>query len=203
MPKRIDLAAERKSIARAAIGVIAGAGLDAARLRDVAAAADVTTGAVTHYFDGKDAVLEAALDEIAGGILAELAAADALAAPPTAAEIVEIACEFLPLSPDEARSWRVWVAYWGRAIVNERLRRRHRDVYAAFGAKLGRAIAWAQEAGTVSRACPAPVMADLIVSAIDGIGIRATLEPEDWPPERQRDALRKLLLPLLSPAETA
>src|SRR5438045_616199 len=71
MPKQVDAAAQRRAIAGAAIAVIDGAGLDGARLRDVARAANVTTGAVTHYFDDKDAVLEAALEEVVRRILAK------------------------------------------------------------------------------------------------------------------------------------
>ncbi|MNL77422.1 hypothetical protein D3C87_2035990 [compost metagenome] len=40
--------------------------------------------------------------------------------------------------------------------------------------------------------------ADALIAAIDGIGTRATLEPELWPPERQRETLESMLLPLLT-----
>ncbi|MFN9711886.1 MAG: TetR/AcrR family transcriptional regulator, partial [Alphaproteobacteria bacterium] len=69
MPKQVDAESQRLSIAEAAIRVIGDGGLENARLRDVARSAGVTTGAVTHYFDGKDAVLLAALDEMVRRIL--------------------------------------------------------------------------------------------------------------------------------------
>ena len=40
--------------------------------------------------------------------------------------------------------------------------------------------------------------ADAVVAALDGVGTRATLEPEDWPPKRQRQTLAALLTPLLA-----
>jgi len=64
MPKVVDIAAQRRAIAGAAIAVIDDVGLDGARLRDVARAASITTGAVTHYFDGKDAVIGVTLQEV-------------------------------------------------------------------------------------------------------------------------------------------
>ncbi|HAH08970.1 MAG TPA: TetR family transcriptional regulator, partial [Alphaproteobacteria bacterium] len=48
MPKQVDHELQRQSISQAALSVIAAQGLEAARLRDVAEAAGVTTGAVTH-----------------------------------------------------------------------------------------------------------------------------------------------------------
>lgn len=186
MPKQVDHAAQRRAIAAAAIDVIDAAGLEGARLRDVARAADVTTGAVTHYFDDKDAVLEAALTEIVRRILDKQRA--------VARDPIEAACAFLPLDDDSRREWRVWLAFWGRAIVNDRLRAQHRAYYAQITTQLAADIA--DKAGI--GAARAARMADAVVAAIDGVGTRATLEPEDWPPARQRATLRALLSPLFA-----
>jgi TetR/AcrR family transcriptional repressor of bet genes len=191
MPKIVDRDTERKSIAEAAIGVIGTIGLDAARLRDVAAAAGATTGAVTHYFDGKDAVLEAALAEMAARLSAALDEPLPKGAAPR--ELAGYAASFLPLDEEGRLGWRVWIAFWGRAIVNDRLRRQHREVYARFVARLS--------ALTGARGARARDLADAIIAAIDGVGIRATLEPESWPPARQRRVIAALLEPMLSAAQ--
>ena len=36
------------------------------------------------------------------------------------------------------------------------------------------------------------------MAAIDGVGTRATLEPDKWPPKRQRETLKSLLMPMLT-----
>jgi len=192
MPKIVDRETERRSIAEAAIGVIGTMGLDAARLRDVAAAAGATTGALTHYFDGKDAVLEAALREMAGRISAALE--DPVPSGATPRDIARYAAEFLPVDDESRLGWRVWIAFWGRAIVNPTLRRQHREVYARFVVRLSGL--------TGARGARARDLADAIIAAIDGVGIRATLEPEAWPPVRQRRVIAALLEPMLTAAQT-
>lgn len=188
MPKIVDHAEQRRNIAAAAADVIDVAGLDGLRLRDVAARADVTTGAVTHYFDGKDALLAATMDLIVARILEKQKA-------PTGGTVdglVGLAAEFLPLDAQSRRDWRAWLAFWGRAIHDETLRAKHRAYYEVITGSLADTLApRGRRAGKPQRA-----LADAIVAAIDGIGTRATLEPEDWPPKRQRETLKLLLAPL-------
>ena len=42
------------------------------------------------------------------------------------------------------------------------------------------------------------VVAAAMIAAVDGVGTRATLEPDAWPPERQRALLTALLGPLFA-----
>lgn len=189
MPKQVDILAQRQTIASAAVTVIGSAGLDGARLRDVARMANVTTGAVTHYFDSKDAVLEAALDEVVRRLLDKQAQTGALDG-----NVIDRVCAFLPLNAETREEWRVWLAFWGRAIVNERLRAIHRDYYATIVRRLAAALDAEGRLGGGR----AEALADAIVAAVDGVGTRATLEPETWPPERQRETLRLLLAPLFA-----
>ncbi len=193
MPKQVDADLQRRAIAEAAIRVIGDAGLDGTRLRDVARAAQVTTGAVTHYFDSKDAVLLAALEEIVRRILDDKGIeALPLTARPVEA-MFELACSILPLDADSRREWRVWLAFWGRAIADERLRTIHRDYYARIVGQLAEGLSGAPDLSPED----ANRLADAIVAAVDGVGTRATLEPELWPPARQRETLSTLILPLL------
>jgi TetR/AcrR family transcriptional regulator, transcriptional repressor of bet genes len=193
MPKQVDHDLQRQSIAAAALGVIAEHGLEAARLRDVAARAGVTTGAVTHYFDGKDAMLEAALDEIVRQVLDD-PDGTWVRPPRDVAALVESIADFLPVDAEGVQAWRIWLAFWGRAIVDERLRAKNRDYYVQICRQIERAARALD--GTLTKT-EARDLADAIVAAVDGIGVRATLEPELWPAKRQRAALKTLLTPLL------
>jgi TetR/AcrR family transcriptional regulator, transcriptional repressor of bet genes len=198
MPKLVDVASRRRAIAGAGIAVINNVGLDRARLRDVARAANVTTGAVTHYFDGKDAVLEAALEEVVRRILAKQDSARARAAPVNVRTFISDACSYLPIDADSRQEWRVWLAFWGRAIADERLRALHRRYYAEIVDRLIGLLP------SIRTADPAPSRrqlsrsADVVIAAIDGVGTRATLEPELWPSRRQRETLASLLIPVLT-----
>jgi TetR/AcrR family transcriptional repressor of bet genes len=117
MPKLIDHDARRKDFARAAISVIGDQGIDNTRLVDVAREAGVTTGALTHYFNDKDAVLLAALDHLAQGILEKLKSSG------DADDLVELSSLILPLDEQSRREWRVWMSFFGRAVGDPALAR--------------------------------------------------------------------------------
>lgn len=197
MPKQVDLAAQRRAIAEAAISVVGEAGLEATRLRDVARAAKVTTGAVTHYFESKDEVLEAALAEIVRRTLERMETPLAANAPTDVAGFIRRVCAYLPLDDAGRQEWRVWLAFWGKAIADARLRTVHRDHYANIVERMVPTL-------RVLRQGPAPSLrtlrkcADALCAAIDGVGTRATLEPELWPARRQRETLSDLLAPMLT-----
>lgn len=198
MPKKIDLDVQRRMIADAAIAVIGEAGLDGAGLRDVAKAAQVTTGAITHYFEGKDAVLEAALNEIVRRTLERMEAGHEEQGRWSVDQFIDRAHMHLPIDGHSRGEWRVWLAFWGRAMADHRLRAINQRYYAAIVdntvGSLQRLDGAGQTSGRELRK-----LADAVISAVDGIGLRATLEPEAWPAGRQRETLEQLLRPLLSP----
>ncbi len=198
MPRLIDVAAQRRVITDAAITVINETGLEGARLRDVARAANVTTGAVTHYFDGKNAVLEAALEEIVRRTLARMAAPRDPGARGDVAAFVRRVSAYLPIDEPSRQEWRVWLAFWGRAISDERLRDVHRNHYQAIVSRLVPSLQALQPVDQKPSPKRVRGYADAVIAAIDGVGTRATLESELWSPKRQRDTLAQLLEPMLA-----
>ena len=197
MPKIVDHDVQRRAITQAAIRVIDRVGLDAARLRDVALEGQVTTGAVTHYFGSKDEVLEAAMAEVVRRIL-EHPGDQAYGREPITSPIEAVAA-FLPLDEERLRDWRVWFAFWGRAAVDARYRALHRGYYADITASLTESLSLLRDAGRLRGQADPSILADAVIAAVDGIGVRATHEPENWPPARQVATLRLLLEPILSP----
>lgn len=197
MPKKVDLDEQRRMITDAAIAVINRSGLDGARLRDVAQAANVTTGAVTHYFDGKDAVLECTLEEIVRRTLDRIATPVDPDSAGDVAAFVGRACRYLPLDDETRAEWRVWLAFWGRAIADERLRAIHRQYYRDIGDRMAVPLEALRSTPPVPTRDTVRRCVDQVVAAIDGVGTRATLEPELWPPKRQKEILRGMLTPML------
>ncbi len=195
MPKIVDHDRRRQELAQAAISVIENSGLDGLRLVDVGKAAGATTGTVTHYLGDKKTVLIAALDQVAYSIEHTMRpAAD------TAHDLVESFCDLLPTSDLQRKDWRVWIAYWGGAIGDEELADRHRGHYDRFRRQLADRIR--RLPGRKDLPHPPDMCADLMISALDGVGTRATLEPDHWPPDRQKIHLRALLAPLFTPNKT-
>ncbi len=195
MPKIVDHDLRRAEIAAAAAQAIDELGLDRVRLVDVARRASCTTGAVSHYFPGKDAVLEAALEHVLGHLAHEVPRA---ADRPESTDPVEVflagLSEVLPL--DEARRtyWRVWLAFCGRAVSTPSLAAQHRDAYAAIQRALVQEILLL---GLATEAAEAQEIAVGAVAALDGIGLRAVLEPEEWSRARLTTMLAAQLTPFL------
>jgi TetR/AcrR family transcriptional repressor of bet genes len=183
MPKLVDHDERRRALARAAVDAVASSGLDEVKLSDIARAAGVTTGALAHYFPDKDAVLAAALEEVCSRLLSRLEADGGRIR-------IEDISHALPLDRAAINDWRVWLAYWGRAPFSESLRSIHQKCYQEIEDALTDGL---------SKASKTPrLVAAAIIAAVDGVGTRATLEPEAWPPERQRALLSTLLGPLVA-----
>lgn len=193
MPKKIDHNARRRDIARAAISVIGVQGIDNTRLIDVARAANATTGAITHYFEGKDALLLAALDRLAQDILHALRHATA------EDDLVELAAMLLPVDEQRLCDWRVWLSFFGRAVGDPAMARINKAYYEEFRDGIAGLIRAQQKLGKLSRDIAPESTADAIISVVDGFGVRTSLEHEEWPPKRQRQQLEAMLRPLLPP----
>ncbi len=192
MPKRVDAEEQRRKIADATITVICKTGVAGARLRDVAAQASVTTGSVMHYFDDKDAVLAAALEEVVRRTLSRMQKGRGPSS--DISVFLRRFCQYLPLDQVRSDEWRVWIAFWGRAVVDVRLREIHRQYYAQIIEGLVPSIA----ALGIANPKRLRLCADSAIAAIDGVGTRATLEVGDWSAKRQKDTLKAMLLPMLS-----
>ncbi|MFN8948077.1 MAG: TetR family transcriptional regulator C-terminal domain-containing protein [Alphaproteobacteria bacterium] len=185
MPLKVDHIARRAEIAGAAIEAIATRGLDAVRLVDVARATDATTGQIVHYYPDKDAVLLAALDAIIARLV------ERLLQPSSTGDIMAEIAEALPLDPQRLREWNIWLQFAGRSSHTEAFRSRNADYYRQISAALADRLA--AHAGTAG----GKALADAIIAMVDGIGMRAALEPEDWPASRQKRILRLMIAALL------
>ena len=193
MPKVVDHAARRAELVDAAWRVIAAEGLEAATVRRIAQAAGCTTGLVTHYFESKDDMLVAALREVhrRGGLrmIRHVGGAD------IGAVLLEVILDALPMDPDRQLEWKVWLAFWGRAAADERLRQEQQRRYAEWRGLLGKLIRRARPHDT---AADRRTVVDLVAGSIDGLGIAATLEPAKFTDARLRRAATAIARSALS-----
>jgi AcrR family transcriptional regulator len=127
VPKVVDHEERRREIAGAAWRVILRDGVEGVSIRDVAAEAGMSTGALRHYFATKE-------DLLAGGArLVVERVSERLARRPegkTPNEVVgKILREVLPLDEGRRTEGAVWLAFVARGQVDRRVAEEHEVVF--------------------------------------------------------------------------
>lgn len=187
MPKVIDVEQRRTELTDAAARVIARAGIEAATMREVAAEAGWTTGALTHYFADKRELLLATFH-------ASLAHRRALRPPASASAEERLRSSLegaLPLDDARRRHWLVTLTCCTQASGDAVLARAQRDAYREFRdhvALLVTEVGWAD--GDDARP-----MAERLIAAADGVAVQAMFDAGSWPAERQLATLDAVLRP--------
>lgn len=169
MPKLVDSASKRSEFVDASLEVIALEGLSAATMRRIAAEAGCTTGSVTHYFSGRDALLVEALRSAhyAAAFRMREAASNAAS---DAARLEAVILESLPLDAVRMREWKVWLGFWSAtpagpdlAAENAQRYREWRDLLETL------VVPFRRDPDEVRRE------ASLLMALVDGLGVRLAL----------------------------
>jgi AcrR family transcriptional regulator len=163
---RADSADRREYLAATMSEIIAERGLEAVTVREVAAAAGVSIGAVQHHFPTKDAMLTFAFDHVVDRVR------ERVARRPRSGDAGEqlgvVLAELLPLDEERHREARVMIAFAGRAATSAELQaiwRPHLDqIRAEIAAVLG-----AGE-GAYERSVA-------LLALVDGLALHAVSEP--------------------------
>jgi AcrR family transcriptional regulator len=190
MPKVIDVEERRAELARAASRLIARSGISAATMRDVAAEAGLTTGALTHYFaDKRELMLHTFRESLAGrkSVRASRAATEPRQL------LVQSLEGGLPLDDDRRRHWMVSVAFCAEATGDADLSATQRDEYRAYRAYVAGLVA----AADIAHGAAADALAERCIACANGIAVQALFDTEGWPATRQLARLHELIDPLL------
>jgi AcrR family transcriptional regulator len=183
VPKIVDVDQRRSELTEAAARVIARSGIEAATVREVAAEAGWTTGALTHYFADKRELLlltfQASLSH-RRSLRPEQASS-----PPN--QRLRAALEgALALDEQRRRHWLVTIACCSQAAGDPEFAIAQRDAYREFRAYVSGLIGGIQ--GTTDDA-----LAERLIAVADGIAVQALFDPGGWPAERQLEQLERLL----------
>lgn len=180
MPKIVDHDERRTTIATAAAELIAEEGVEAATMKRIGARAGGTTGAVTHYFRDKDELVLAALLLVDDSMQRRFTTALKSSSTP-----VDAVLAALPNDVASRRDWRVWSVFSDYATRSESLMAQYRASTAAWHHAAVKAIA--EHYGRT----PDEVRLDteMVVAVADAIGDNASVDPDSWPPARQRELL--------------
>lgn len=184
MPKVVDAEERRATITDAAARVIARSGIEAATMREVAAEAGWTTGALTHYFADKHELLLATFQ-------ASLATRRSLrpqAGHVDAATRLRTSLEgALPVDDARRRHWLVTLTCCTQAVDEPELAEAQAGAYREFRDHIASLVA------ELHTDVDPTTTAENWIAIADGIAVQALFDPESWPPDRQLAALHHAL----------
>lgn len=189
-----DRAGQRAKLLNAVMVVIANEGYIGASVRKVAKQAGFTTGAVSYYFDNKEAMMAAAAEHLFDEF-------DAMLRPLRRASGMREGFErWLTRMSSDTELWLAnsqLIAYASQeprcAEVLARRYARYRENYAAI------ISAW-QKAGTVRTDIPADILADQLCAIADGWAMTLPIEPLRYTPERSQALIDGLVTLAAPPA---
>ena len=126
MPRTVDVDERRQELTDAAARLIARAGIGAATMREVAAEAGLTTGALTHYFSDKRALLQATL---AASLQQRIEMRGSMRGADPVDALRATLAGALPIDAASRRHWMVTVAFCAEAAGDAELAATQRDAY--------------------------------------------------------------------------
>ncbi|GAB3087481.1 TetR/AcrR family transcriptional regulator [Micromonospora schwarzwaldensis] len=187
MPKRVDHRERRALIADALMRVAAEQGLEAVSLRQVAAAAQVSTGMVQHYFRTRDEMMVFALAVVSERNETRVRqAVEALGVtPPPRALLRAMLTELLPLDEERRADGRVALAFLAYTAVRPAVAAALHDDTAALRAFVAGQLARSPLAAD-GRVDPEPAAVGLL-AVMEGLGIHVL--GGHYPPETALAAL--------------
>ena len=191
MPKVVDHERRRQEIAEAVCRAVAKRGIEATTVREIAEEAGFSTGVLAHYFEDKDALILHALHV---SIERAVKRMEQRSHDMTGLEALRaVLHEALPLDEKRREEWRVWIGFWGRAVNNAALTVKQNHRYALWQDVVRTLIEEGQREGAIRTELNAEREAGALVAFVDGIGIRATFEPDRLSPEEQISLLDRHL----------
>ena len=170
MPKQVDHEQRRRHIADAVLRLVASQGLEAASLRNVAAAANVSMGAVQHYFKTKEEMLEFALARNQERLTERVQKAIADTPPTSTIEAFRmVLLALLPLNDEGRDGARLGVAILARGAVAEKAAETVRTAYGGVTDFYIRHIQAAVDAGQLHADLNVELEARYLGAVIDGL----------------------------------
>jgi AcrR family transcriptional regulator len=182
VPKVVDREQRRQEVLEATSRVIGHRGIGGATFREIASELHTSTGTLNHYFRDKDDLLLAALRHCAQ--CAEERMREVVGRHRGTAAIRALLLEELPLDEQRRQEWAVWLAFWACGVVEPEYREEHRRRYVDWHAVLVAVLRAARDAGELPPDLDDGAEATRLMALVDGLGLRALLEPDTFPRER-------------------
>ena len=201
MPVFVDHDERRRQVVEVASRLIAEVGLEGVGVRDIASAAGCSTAIVSHYFHNKKELLfltyEASIDRATERSVVALG--------PGGRNVRAYLAEIMPLDEERLIEWKIWVAFWAKAISDPEIAAKQRDCVRRTRGNILKVLQKLRAGGVLVDGLDLPQTARRLLVLIMGMAVQVLFDPEDWPTSRQRafvDAeLRALYRPEQVPAD--
>jgi len=191
VPKIVDKSARRDEFIDVAWRIIREHGFDAVTLREVAAAAGYSNGALKPYFATKDELLVAAYTRAYDRAVAR---AERATAGRTGLEALRGLCyEIMPLDASRELEAAVIVAFWARSLTMPTLAELFREHESAFRRQLAHYLDEARASGEIRSEASNTDIVDLLMWMMMGLQAMELFSPTRTTPRRQRAALERIL----------
>ena len=181
----------RERILDVACELIAGQGMDDVRVARIAQAAGVSTALVHYHFATREALLGEALRHSYARAAASRTSLRAGAGSSASRLLARMIEHCLPLPGQLEREWVLWVELWLRAVRHPPLQDVAHELYLRLHEWFAGAIAEGVERGEFEVA-DIDAATDVLLGAIDGIGVRVLAGDPALPLERARTLVLSL-----------
>src|SRR5438270_11316807 len=180
MPVFVDHEERRRQVVAVASRLIAEAGLDAVTVRDVANAADCSTAIVSHYFHNKKELLfltyRASIDRATERCDAVLGA--------EGADLRAYLAEIMPLDEERLIEWKIWVAFWAKAVSDPDIAAAQRDCVRRTRENIAAVLSLLQTRGALAANLNPADEARRLLVLIMGMAVQVMFDAEEWPASR-------------------
>jgi AcrR family transcriptional regulator len=191
----------RDELLSASLRVFARRGYREAGVDEIAGEAGYSKGALYWHFSGKEALLDALIDERIDAPMRDRFALLA-SAPPERDMSVEATRAFAQQLGEQPEALLLEREYWSLAIRDPELRARYAERQSELRAALASALeARARHLGTPELTMPAQDVARVVMSIIGGLAVDELIEPGTVRPELLGEALALIYAGLLARAQ--
>ncbi|WP_366163429.1 TetR/AcrR family transcriptional regulator [Bacillus infantis] len=188
MPKIVDHEQRKKRIARATWQVILDKGMEGASVRNIAAEAGVSLGALRHYFSTQDELLVYAMKLVNENVINRVSEIASKNLPPRE-KVHKILLETIPTTDEKMAEMEVWFAFIAYSRQKEEFRSLKQGIYTG----IVQMIDFLKSNGELKDGLDLDLETEMLYSFIDGLALHSMLEPERLKPGRIEKTLRRYL----------
>lgn len=197
MPRHVDHEARRRQVAEALWRVVLREGLEGATVRAVAAEAELSLGAISHYFASQEELQLYALELVNERDAARMAA---IPEEGTAREVVErYLWALLPVDEEARQTNQVFYAFLARARVVPSFRRVAAGINDEVVELCTRGIELLDRAGAIAPGHDRATLVAEFRALTEGLSFQCAMWPEALPPQTVKAVMRRWLDSLARP----